>query len=75
MVFMVEGRAKRMDGIIGVCVLVNSSGGYVGDGKYKCIDSNLLRSDLNVPPYLGLLPIRSMISGMQEANTAYIGFA
>ena len=33
--------------------------------------SNLLRSDLNVPPYLGRLPIRSMISGMQEANTAW----
>lgn len=35
-----------------------------------CFESNLLRSDLNVPPYFGLLPIRSMISGIHEANTA-----
>ena len=34
-------------------------------------NSNLLLSDLNVPPYFGLLPIRSIISGMHEANTAY----
>lgn len=29
------------------------------------------RSDLKVPPYFGREPIRSMISGMQLANTAY----
>lgn len=37
----------------------------------KEISANLLRSDLKVPPYFGLLPIRSMISGIQEAKTAY----
>lgn len=29
------------------------------------------RSDLKVPPYFGREPIRSIISGMQLANTAY----
>lgn len=37
------------------------------------IVANLLRSDLKVPPYFGLDPIRSIISGMQEAKTAYEG--
>ena len=40
-------------------------------GKTKTIkQTNLLRSDLNVPEYFGLDPIRSIISGIQEANTA-----
>ena len=36
--------------------------------NYTCL---LPRSFLYVPPYFGLVPIRSMISGMQEANKAW----
>ena len=36
-----------------------------------CNTCLLPRSFLYVPPYFGLVPIRSMISGMQEANKAW----
>jgi len=48
-------------------IWINTSAGIYLD----CTNANLLRSDLKVPPYFGLLPIRSIISGMQEAKTAW----
>lgn len=33
--------------------------------------SDLLRSDLKVPPYFGREPIKSIISGIHDAKTAY----
>ena len=62
------GQVGVPGGVRGVWLVLIGCG--LEAGASLPFSANLLRSDLKVPPYLGLLPIRSIISGMQESNTA-----